>query len=62
MTVPPVLSPFPYSRISASTSGPLDSANKFWLYHQINATTFAEDQYDKFIGHFTSTNVSVETR
>ena len=56
--VPAPLSPFPYSRFSTSNVG---TGSNFYLYHQINGTTFAEDLFDSSIGHFTSSFFSIGT-
>lgn len=47
----PLVAPFPYTRL-ASTA-PVNSA-LLYLYHQINDTTIAEDQYGASIGHWIS--------
>ena len=56
--VPAPLSPFPYSRLSTNNVG---TGSDFYLYHQINGTTFAEDLFDSSIGHFTSSFFSIGT-
>ena len=54
----PPVSPFPFTRL-ASTA--LVGSTSSYLYHQINDTTIAEDQYDSSSGHWISTNITIKT-
>ena len=56
--VPPTASPFPYTRLATSL---VENSLDFYLYHQINQTTFVEDWYDSLVGYFTTTYFSVGT-
>ena len=56
MTAAPIISPFPFTRLAATS--PLGST-AFYLYHQISAGVFAEDVWDKAIGSWSSSNVSI---
>ena len=53
-------SPFPFKRLASITA--VNSTN-FYLYHQINETTFAEDFWETDVGEWTaSVNVSIKTQ
>jgi len=56
-TSPPE-SPYPYTRL-ATTSQP--NSYVFYLYHQINETTIAEDAWDESTGVWTSSKISIPT-
>ena len=56
--VPPTTSPFPYARPATSV---VEGSQDFYLYHQINETTFVEDWYDGLVGYFNTTYFSVST-
>ncbi|MCJ1247113.1 hypothetical protein MMC30_004324 [Trapelia coarctata] len=51
-------SPFPFMRLATTT--PVGSA-AFYLYHQIDATTFAQDVFDNQSQRWWSFNISIET-
>ncbi|KAL9611039.1 MAG: hypothetical protein Q9167_004286 [Letrouitia subvulpina] len=51
-----ITSAFPYPQLGGSA--PLDGT-VLYLYHQINETTFAEDQWDETTGVWTSQNITV---
>ncbi|KAI9666555.1 MAG: hypothetical protein M1821_004491 [Bathelium mastoideum] len=50
--------PFPSLRLSAVT--PINSSQLF-LYNQFNGSLISEHIYDTFTGHWTSSNISIET-
>jgi hypothetical protein len=58
LTSAPPGSPFPFARL-ASTVPPNGTA--FYVYHQIDNVTFAEDKYDLSIGHWASKNITIST-
>ena len=51
-------SQFPYSRIAATTPA---NSTVIYIYHQINATTIAEDILDESLGTWTSFDISIAT-
>lgn len=56
--IDPPLSPFPFTRLA--TMAP-EGNTSLYLYHQINETVIAEDQYDTANGHWISTNITFKT-
>lgn len=55
---PPPVSPFPFTRLASAA---VVGSNSLYLYHQINETTIAEDQYEEVIGQWTSNNITIKT-
>ena len=49
-------SPFPYPRLASTL--PVNST-AIYIYHQINATIFAEEVWDEAVGSWRSSNVSI---
>ncbi|KAL8740943.1 MAG: hypothetical protein Q9190_006404 [Brigantiaea leucoxantha] len=52
-----ITSPFPYARLGGIAQW---NETVLYLYHQINDTTFVEDQFDETTGIWTSTNVTIK--
>lgn len=50
-------SPFPYSRLAATTGG--TGSGDVFLFHQVNASSLAQDVYDTSGGFFTTTYFDV---
>ena len=49
-------SPFPYKRLGGASPF---NATFFYIYHQMNDTTFAEDHWDETTEVWTSNNVTI---
>ncbi|MCJ1247925.1 hypothetical protein MMC30_005140 [Trapelia coarctata] len=56
-SVPPE-SPFHFARLASTVP---TNGTVFYMYHQIDNVTFAEDKYDMSIGHWASTNITIAT-
>jgi len=50
------IAPFPYTRLAVTTP---PASKAFYLYHQINASTLAEDIYDTAVSSWGSTNITI---
>ncbi|MCJ1384309.1 hypothetical protein MMC17_007425 [Xylographa soralifera] len=57
--ISPPLSPFPFTRLANTVGLTADTSQVIYLYHQINETTIAEDQWDIVNGKWTSNSITV---
>ena len=51
-------SPFPFTRLAATS---FIGSTAFYLYHQINTSTFAEDVWDTTVSSWSSSYISIQT-